>query len=242
MSNLACPPLIVFALAATCAAVSAAEPEKNLEPVKRIEIYVTPYYESAETSDGAPQVAVGRKFDALLSSNKREDILAARDLVEAAPQKVTPMTMMVLAIRCYDVGLRDDAVFWFYVAKERAATMGDVLDMKSPALFEANQAIGAFATLAGPVINGYAFCDLAKQKAARTKALAWVEKNTYETLFILQAPAKLGDRRENLKTALEAARERMRKEQEYLAKPETVEMFKKTRAENGLDKKFCWED
>ena len=29
------------------------------------------------------------------------------------------MTMMVLAIRLYDVGLRDDAVFWFYAAKDR---------------------------------------------------------------------------------------------------------------------------
>jgi hypothetical protein len=31
------------------------------------------------------------------------------------------MTMMVLAIRLYDAGLRDDAVFWFYVAKDRLA-------------------------------------------------------------------------------------------------------------------------
>ena len=35
---------------------------------------------------------------------------------------LTPMTIMVLAIRLYDVGLRDDAVFWFYAAKNRFAT------------------------------------------------------------------------------------------------------------------------
>ena len=47
-----------------------------------------------------------------LASNKRSDILAARDRILADPKVVTPMTMMVLAIRLYDVGLRDDAVFW----------------------------------------------------------------------------------------------------------------------------------
>ena len=38
-------------------------------------------------------------------------------MIVAKPQVVTPMTMMVLAIRLYDVGLRDDAVFWFYASR-----------------------------------------------------------------------------------------------------------------------------
>ena len=50
----------------------------------------------------------------------------------AKPKLVTPMTMMVLAIRFYDVGLRDDAVFWFYVAKDRYIVMSEVLDVKTP--------------------------------------------------------------------------------------------------------------
>ena len=87
------------------------------EPVRQVGIYVEPFYRSAETPGGAPQVAVGKQYNALLVSNRREDILAARDLIEANPKLATPMTLMVLAIRCYDVGLRDDAVFWFYVAK-----------------------------------------------------------------------------------------------------------------------------
>ena len=41
------------------------------------------------------------------------------------------MTMMVLAIRLYDVGLRDDAVFWFYVARARYITLEDVLDVSA---------------------------------------------------------------------------------------------------------------
>jgi hypothetical protein len=83
------------------------------EPVRHIGIYVQPFYESGRTPDERPRVAVGAQFNDLLSSNKREDILAARDRILSAPGLVTPMTMMVLAIRLYDVGLRDDSVFWF---------------------------------------------------------------------------------------------------------------------------------
>ena len=37
------------------------------------------------------------------------------------------MTLMVLAIRLYDVGgCRDDAVFWFYAAENRYLTLEDV--------------------------------------------------------------------------------------------------------------------
>ena len=60
-----------------------------------------------------------KQYNDLLSSSRREDILATRDLIVAAPKLVTPMTLMVLAIRLYDVGLRDDAVFWFYAAKDQ---------------------------------------------------------------------------------------------------------------------------
>ena len=48
------------------------------------------------------------------------------------------MTMMVLAIRLYDVGLRDDAVFWFYVAKDRTIVLSDVLNVKTPQLAQAD--------------------------------------------------------------------------------------------------------
>src|ERR1700704_3689232 len=83
------------------------------DPVRRVPIYVEPFYRSAATPDGSPTVAVGKQYNSLLASDKREDIMAARDLITANPKLVTPMTLMVLAIRFYDVGLRDDAVFWF---------------------------------------------------------------------------------------------------------------------------------
>jgi hypothetical protein len=210
------------------------------EPVRHIGIYVEPFYRSAPTPDGQPQVSVGKQYNAFLASHKREDILAARDLVAANPKLVTPMTLMVLAIRCYDVGLRDDAVFWFYAAKERYIVMSEVLDVKTQALAQADDAVRSFATLAGPVINGYAFCDLAKQMDLRAKALDWVANNPYEVMFMDRAPALPGDRAANAKRALQNAKERTAKERAYFDDPKNVEAFYATRKKNDADAKFCW--
>jgi hypothetical protein len=161
-------------------------------------------------------------------------------LVVAKPQLVTPMTLMVLAVRLYDVGLRDDAVFWFYAAKDRYLVMAEVLDVKSSGLTQVAQAIGAFATLAGPVINGYAFCDLAKQKEQHAKAVAWVENNPYEVMFMARAPARPGDRAVNHRRAVADAKARAAKERAYFDDATTAESYYATRKRNGVDEKFCW--
>jgi hypothetical protein len=210
------------------------------EPVRQIGIYVQPFYESARTPGAQPRVAVGTKYDALLSSNKREDILAARDLIIAGPEVVTPMIMMVLAIRLYDVGLRDDAVFWFYAAKERYIVMSEVLDTKTQLLAQADEAVRNFATLAGPVINGYAFCDLAKQKQQHAKAVDWMESNPYEVMFMARAPALPGGRAENHKRAIANAKERAAKERAYFDDAKNVATFTAGRKQNEMDAKFCW--
>src|SRR5215831_18730631 len=191
------------------------------EPVRSVAIYVQPFYQSAKTPSERPRVSVGAQFNDLLSSNRREDIVAARDRILAAPKLVTPMTMMVLAIRLYDVGLRDDAVFWFYAAKDRYIVLSEVLDVKTPQLAAADDAVRNFATLAGPVINGYAFCDLAKQKSAHAKAVEWVEANPYQVMFRSDVAALPGDRAENLKRAIASAKERAAKESAYFDNPKT---------------------
>lgn len=210
------------------------------EAVRRVGIYVQPFYQSARTPDGRPEVAVGKQYNDLLSSNKREDILAARDLIVASPKVVTPMVMMVLAVRLYDVGLRDDAVFWFYVAKERYIVMADVLDTKTQLLVQADESVRNFSTLAGPIINGYAFCDLAKQQEAHAKTVAWVEANPYEVMFMERAPALPGNRVENHKRGLANAKERFAKERAYFADAKNREEFYATRKRNEADEKFCW--
>jgi hypothetical protein len=153
---------------------------------------------------------------------------------------VTPMTMMVLAIRLYDVGLRDDAVFWFYVAKDRYIVLSEVLNVKTPQLAQADDAVRNFATLAGPVINGYAFCDLAKQKTAHAKAVEWVEANPYEVMFRPDAPALPGDRAANAKRAIASAKERAAKESAYFDDAKVREDYYATRKRNKADVNFCW--
>ena len=210
------------------------------EPVRRVAIYVDPFYRSAQTPDGQPQVGVGKQYNDLLASNKREDILAARDLIMAKPQVVTPMVMMVLAIRFYDVGLRDDAAFWFYAAKDRYIVMSDVLDVKTQLLAQADDAVRSFSILAGPIINGYAFCDLAKQKEAHARAVKWVEDNPYEVMFMDRAPALPGDRAENAKRAIANAKERVAKERAFFDDTKNRDAFYATRKQNEADAKFCW--
>ena len=209
------------------------------EPVRHIGIYVQPYYEAAREPGGIPRVAVGRSFDAL-ASNRREDILAIRDAIVRDPRLVTPMTMMVLAIRLYDVGLRDDSVFWFYAAKDRYLTLSEVVDVGAGGLAQVEDAVRSFSTLAGPFINGYAFCDIANQQAIRAKALDWVENNPYEAIFMERLPAKSSNRRQALVAAHALMRDNAAKERAYLQDPANVAKLRADRARNGADDKYCW--
>ena len=223
-----------FALALLPVAAQAAD------AVKRIDVYVEPYYAAARSAKETPEVHVGKTFDALLASPKQADILAARDKVLAAPKLVTPMTMMVLAIRLYDTGLRDDAVFWFYVAKDRYITLGDVADLDSNGLRQVEDAIRNFSTLAGPVINGYAFCDIANQQAIRARELDWVEANPYDAVFLPQIPAVVLDRDAGLKASVAGIRASAAKETAYFADPANLASFKASRTKNDMNAKFCW--
>ena len=227
--------LLVSLAGAAAFSVSAAQ----AEPVRHVGIYVQPYYEAARDPGGAPRVAVGRSFEGL-ASNKREDILAIRDRIVADPKLVTPMTLMVLAIRFYDVGLRDDAVFWFYAAKDRFLTLDGVVDVGAGGLAQVEDAIRSFSTLAGPIINGYAFCDIANQQAIRAKALDWVEQNPYEAIFMERLPAKRSNRKQALVEAVAMLRANAAKESAYLQDAGNAAKYRAERARNGTDEKYCW--
>jgi hypothetical protein len=209
--------------------------------VRHVGIYVQPYYEAAREPGGTPRVAVGESYSRGLASNKPEDIVAIRDKIVADPKLVTPMTLMVLAIRLYDVGLRDDAVFWFYAAKDRYLTLEHVIDVIPGGLASVAVAVRDFTKLAGPFINGYAFCDVTNQQAIRAKALEWVEKNPYEAIFMERLTAKApGDRRAALRGAVAEVTKMAAEERAYLSIPKNVAEMRDTRAKNGMDEKFCW--
>ena len=215
-------------------------PAAAVEQVRYIKIDVEPYYVSSVTREGGPRIGPFIKHNEQLASKRREDIVAVRDAMAADAAGASPMALMVLAIRLYDVGLRDDAVFWFYAARDRFTTLTAVLDTDTQALIQNERATRAFALKAGPAINGYAYCDLAKQKETRHRALEWVTRNPYQALFAEQLPARPGDRKANLQRALESLRAAEQEDADYLALPANVAKLQAARRENSAEEKYCW--
>jgi hypothetical protein len=175
-------PAIALVAAALAPAGDAAAPK----PVTRIDIYVTPIY-SAAASAGQRQVAVDKRYDAALKSDDPAAVRAVHETVLADGSTASPLLMMVLSARLYDIGARDEAVFWHYAAKERYFLMADVLEgyerggmLSDKAEFVS--AMGAFVNLAGPAINGYAFCDIDRQITLRQKAFDWVAAQPWKLL------------------------------------------------------------
>jgi hypothetical protein len=227
--------LFLLLLAALPLAARAAD-----ERVKRIAIYVEPYYAASREPDGAPRVEVATRYDRLLASNDKDDIARARDLIAREWEAITPMTLMVLAIRLYDVGLRDDAVFWYYAARNRFFTVMRVANTKAVALGNTERAMRDFVYLAGPVINGYAFCDIEKQKTIAKSALKWTIDHPYTALLDPAVPAQAGDRKENFRKAFNELMQELAREEAYLDVMPNVEEVKKKRRESGADVKYCW--
>lgn len=227
-------------LGAALLAAAASRAESKAAPVKRIDISVEPYYAAARAPGETPKVKVWPDFDAKLASDKIEDIAAVRDVIIAHPETVTPMTLMVLAVRFYDVGLPDEAVFWFYAAKDRYTTLSEVVDIEKAKLEDAEEAIRDFATFSAPVISGYAFCDLAKQREARAKAAAWVEKNPYQPVFMEQLTALPGKREDNLKKSVARIKALAESERRHLASPQGLKKLMDARKHREDDKKYCW--
>ena len=227
-------PLLLLALVAPALA------QTTVDPVKRIKIRVEPFYQAARHPDDPPLVAVAPRLDKLFASTRPDDILRARDEIERDPGRVTPMTLTVLALRLYDVGLRDEAVFWYYAARNRYYLLGSVADMKAPALAPAATAMHAFGQLAGPIINGYAFCDVDKQRDLSLRVDDWTARHPYEVLLLPQIPARPGDRKANYPKALGDLLAQVKRERDYLAVPDNVAKLKAARAANDADLKFCW--
>jgi hypothetical protein len=208
--------------------------------VRQIGVTVKPYYAAASTPAGAPAVAVDPGLDRLLASTQRADVAKARDAVAAAPDMVKPTTLVVLAIRLYDVGLRDDAVFWFYVARDRYTTLESVLDMRSLALVGVANAMDDLVGGAGPILNGYAFCDIGKQQAQEQKALAWVAAHPYRLLESAELPTVTDDRNAALGDALGRLSEANDKARALLDRPDDRAELLALRAHNHADERFCW--
>lgn len=217
-------------------ALSVSSALATAEPVRRIDIYVSPYY----ASGNPPQVSIGLSYEHLLASEKREDILRARDTLAQDNRMISPMSMMVLAIRLYDIGERDDSVFWFYAAKNRFLVLMNSVDADASALQEARHAMNAFVQLAGPYINSYAFCDPANQQAIARRALQWTKDNPYGMLGDPRLTALPGDLQTHIQKALDGLQQGIDQEAAQLADPAFLENFRAQRRANNVDEQFCW--
>src|SRR5216117_1831723 len=125
----------------------------------RIEIYVTPYYNSK-----GPAIEVGR-FSSGLAAKSESEFLATISKMQQSWDTLNFPETYVAAIRLYDLGFRKESTYWFYSAQYRGRLLATLIDQEKMgsignAGFELFQAQNAFQQLAGPYINGYAFGDI----------------------------------------------------------------------------------
>ncbi len=138
-------------------------------------IHVSPFYNSEGT-----RVAVGKYSDQLA----RADASSIGKTIAAMKSdwnELRPEAMYVAAIRLFDLGLQDEAVYWFYSAQYRARLFQtlsdpDQVDPTAGEVFELGHAYSAFFQLVGPHINPYAFRN--PKKLAETIAQVRTEGKT----------------------------------------------------------------
>jgi hypothetical protein len=132
---------------------------QNISDPARIEVYVTPYYNSKE-----PTINVGR-FSKGLGANSEPEFVAAITRMKQSWDSLGFPETYVAAIRLYDLGFRKEAIYWFYSAQYRGRLLATLVDREKMGSigdpgFELVQAANAFQQLVGPYINGYAFGDI----------------------------------------------------------------------------------
>lgn len=170
--NLRLLPVLFALLAPVVLGVLADEPGGKAKDTQKppIPIYVTPYYES----DGL-KISVG-DFSKKLAEADAKSILPLTGELKKERDKLRAEVMYVAAIRLYDLGHKDEAVYWFYTAQYRGRVFSSILDKDKiggidSEAFELKQAYGAFHQLAGTYINGYAFGELEKLEKTLTKVI-----------------------------------------------------------------------
>jgi hypothetical protein len=237
--------LCVLALAPALAAAQAGAPGSAVagapvQPVYQLHVDVSPYYVAGRQPGQPPIVAVDPNYDALLASVNAADILKARDGIAREPSLVKPQTLIVLAMRLYDVNARNDAVFWYYAAMDRFATMQRVLDMRSLKLVHSAEVVDAFSHAAGPAIDGYAYCSITFQAEREARAIDWVAAHPYAPLGYTDLPAQTEDRNAALAAAIKDLRTDAAKKKAMFASPASLGEFEAARQANHAHQRFCW--
>jgi hypothetical protein len=143
--------LAVFVCAGVCGQV--------INDPARIDVYITPYYNSK-----GPTIDIGRFSRGLASDNEREFVGTISKMKQSWDDLTFP-EMYVAAIRLYDRGFRNESIYWFYSAQYRGRLFSSLIDRQKMGSmgdrgFELLQASNAFQQLVGPYINGYGFGNI----------------------------------------------------------------------------------
>jgi len=198
----------------------------------RIEVYVTPYY----NSDG-PVIEVGRFSKELVAKSEPEFVETILKMKQSWSELRFP-EMYVAAIRLYDLGFRNESTYWFYSAQYRGRLLTSLVDqgkmggMGAPA-FELVQAANAFQQLVGPYINGYAFGDI--DRLVQIVERVQKENKTVPALEKLY-PGVTFKRQSEWNAGNESLNEGLTKFLSVLKEQKTS--IKKTRTDNGTESKF----
>src|ERR1044071_2753535 len=124
-----------------------------------IDVYITPYYNSK-----GPTIEVG-PFSSGLAAKNESEFIATIAKMKKSWDTLNFAETYVASIRLYDLGFRNESIYWFYSAQYRGRLFASLIDrdkmgsMGAPG-FELYQAQNAFQQLVGPYINGYAFGDI----------------------------------------------------------------------------------
>jgi hypothetical protein len=132
---------------------------QSINDPARIEVYVTPYYNSK-----GPTIKVG-PFSKGLGANTEPEFVATIARMKQSWDTLSFPETYVAAIRLYDLGFRKEAIYWFYSAQYRGRLLATLVDRDKMGSigdpgFELVQAANAFQQLVGPYVNGYAFGDI----------------------------------------------------------------------------------
>lgn len=187
-------------------------------------ISIEPFYYGPGLVPGPPgaTVAIDPAYDDLLSSNKPEDIKHAKEKALGDGAHTSFLVLFALAARLYDIGLRDDAVFVYYIARNRLRLTEAVADTSA---FSAMLTAGSeFNASLEHYMHGYAFGHIDRQVATFRRAAEWTQKNPYRAL------AKY-----DTSKALESIMQQAKQNEDYFRFEENRSKLKADRAQSYKD-------
>jgi hypothetical protein len=178
------------------------------------------------------------QFSKGLASKSEAEFVATIQKMKQSWNELRFPELYVAAIRLYELGFRNESIYWFYSAQYRGRVFAGLVDREKMGSigepgFELVKATDAFHQLVGPFINGFAFGDIDRLASIVTQVQE--ENKTVPDLEKLYPKVTFRPRAEWEKTNAEI-NDGLTKFLETLKDQKAT--IKKTRADNGTEAKF----